>query len=193
MVHQFCKNTGSFTIGTAPGVSGFIHQRRIPENKLFAAVRRTITFDDAERQADQPLGVLSRVGNGCRTANELRVRPIKFAQAAEAAEDTGDVSAEHPAIRMRLVDNHVFQVAQQTCPVLVIGQDTEVKHIRISEDYPGLFPYVSPFLLGSVTVKSSQLFLPELVRRQEPAQSAQLVLGEGFSGKKVKGAGVFPG
>ena len=64
---------------------------------------------------------MARVAHGGRAADEARRGAVERGEAAEAAQDEGDVAAEDPAVHMRLVDDDVPQCAQHVRPLRMVG------------------------------------------------------------------------
>ena len=61
---------------------------------------------------------------------------------------------EHAPVDVGLVDHHVLQLAKKPAPVLVVGEDAEVEHVRVGEDYLRL--PTAPDPVSSVGVSPSK-------------------------------------
>ena len=55
--------------------------------------------------------------------------------------------AEHAAVHVRLVHDHVAQVLEDVPPAVVVGKDPDVEHVRVREDDVRPLPDL-PSLLG---------------------------------------------
>ena len=75
------------------------------------------------RHADELGERLDRVGAGCGGAVEHGHGAVERADAAQAAQQVGDVCTENAAVAVRLVEHHVAQPAQEGCPLPVVAQD----------------------------------------------------------------------
>ena len=73
IAHQCGKQVGCLAVGAASHALCFVNKGRIPENKTFTTPGRAIFIHHIKRHAHQPLRMLARIGNGCRTADELRI------------------------------------------------------------------------------------------------------------------------
>ena len=60
--------------------------------------------------------------------------------------------AEHAAVHMGLVDDDIAQVREQLPPGVMMGQDPNVKHVRVGDHQVGLAPDRAPLLPGGVAV-----------------------------------------
>ena len=52
----------------------------------------------------------------------------------QPAQDVRDVPAEHPAVRVQLVDDDDPELLEQLEPLGVVGQDRRVEHVRVGHD-----------------------------------------------------------
>ncbi len=66
----------------------------------------------------------------------------------------GDVRAEHAAVCVHLVDDHVFQVLEELRPLGVVGEDALVQHVGIGDDD---IPVVRTALRASPGVSPSKV------------------------------------
>ena len=85
----------------------------IKKNKVLATARRAVIVNHLKRQAHQSFSVLSGVGYGCRTADELGGGTIKVTQTAQAAQHTGNMGTKNTAIGVSFIYHHIPQVAQK--------------------------------------------------------------------------------
>ena len=100
-----------------------IHDRRIDEDEELLAARGAALGDVRERPLRQPLGQLPRIGNRRRRADELRIRTVVTGDAPEPPEHVAQMTAEHAAIGVQLVDHDVAQVLEQLRPARMMRQD----------------------------------------------------------------------
>ena len=73
-------------------------------------------------------------------------------RAPQAAQNVGDVGAEHASIHVGLVDDDEGEVREQLTPGGVVGQDPDVQHVGVGEDEVGSLADLRPFLAGRVAV-----------------------------------------
>ena len=110
-----------------------IHDRRVDEDEEFLAARRAALLDQLERLLGEPFGELARVRDSRRRAEKHRVRPVVPAYPAQAAEHVAQMAAEHAAIRVQFIDDHVSQVLEQLRPARMVRQDARVHHVGVAE------------------------------------------------------------
>ena len=113
--------------------------RRVPQRQRAPSRRRGVGRDHGERarrQAGEPRHVLSRVGDGGGAADEARARAIPRTDAAQAAEDEGDVRAEDAVVRVRLVDDNELEVCEEGLPLGVMaGEERGVEQVRVAQEH----------------------------------------------------------
>jgi len=110
-------------------------QRRVPHRDLPRGARRAVAVDERHLvQAREPLGELDRVGDRRAGQQDPRLGPVGGGDPAQAAQDVGDVRAEHPAVHVRLVDDDDREVGEHVRPRLVVGEDPDVQHVGVGED-----------------------------------------------------------
>ena len=110
-----------------------VDDRRVDEDEELLAARRAALVDELERLLGEPLGQLARVRNRRRRAEEDRVRSVVPADAAQPPQHVAQVAAEHAAVGVQLVDDHVAQVLEQLRPARMVRQDARVHHVGIAE------------------------------------------------------------
>ena len=59
--------------------------------------------------------------------------------APQPGQDHGDVGSEHSPVGVGFVHDHVFEVAKKLCPAPVVGQNPHVQHVRVGDQYVGVF------------------------------------------------------
>ena len=124
--------------------------------------------------------------------NKLGSGAVNFAQPAQPPQDQGHMRAENAAVDMGFIHHHISQAAQKARPGLMIGQDAEVQHIRVGKEDPGVLFDLRPLSSAGVSPsKVAQSSALSNVRAELIAQIAQLVLGQGFGGEKIKSAAAF--
>jgi len=161
-----------------------VHERRVPEDGCALGVRRAVLRDCAERQTDKLLGERLRVGDRRRGEDELRVRAVRVAEAAQAAHDLGDVRAEDAAVHVRLVEHDVPQAVDELGPALVVGQDADVQHVGVGEHDRGAGADLGALVLWRVAVVDRRHHAAQPQR----AQLARLVLRQRLGGVEVERA-----
>ena len=107
----------------APGSGRAVEDRRIDQQQVLLAGRRAVAVDRPYRPAGQQLRQLARIADGCRAAHDHRPAAVVVAQAQQAPEDIGHVAAEHPAVRVQLIDHDHPQLLEQLEPLRVMGED----------------------------------------------------------------------
>jgi len=68
-----------------------VHDRRVVENEVLFAPRCAAPVDEVRGAHDELFGELFRIGDGRGGANELRIRPVEPADAAQATQDVREV------------------------------------------------------------------------------------------------------
>ena len=167
-----------------------VHHRRIVEHEVPCTHGGAVIIDHVDGAARERLRQLLGIGDGGRAEDELRLGAIEIAQAQQAAQDIGQVGAEHAAVGMDLVDDDILQVLEQLDPLGVVGQDAGMQHVRVGDDDVTRLPHGLTGSAGGITVVGVGFdiyahFLDQLV------QLADLVGGEGFGREQVQGPGVL--
>ncbi len=148
----------------------------------------TAFFDGVDIDAEEASGVVFGVGNGGRRRDEPGFAPVEFTDTLQAAKDEGNVTAEDTPVGMEFIDDDEFQVFEEFSPFDMVRQDAGVQHIGITEDNMAAFTDGAPDILGGIAVVGLDFEL-----RGESlchvAEDGLLVLGEGFGGEEVEGAG----
>jgi len=124
-------------------------------------VRRAIIINYGKGQSGQSFGMLTGVSDSSRAKDELRVGIIEITQTAQATQYPGEMGAKNTTIGMGLIYYHIPQAAQQSRPGLMIGQYTDMEHVRVGKYYPGSFPYLSPLSLWRIAIKGGKFLHPE--------------------------------
>lgn len=103
-------------------------------------------------QTGEPPGGLRGLGRGGRGEEEDGLGAVPGTDAAEPAQDLGDVGAEDAAVGVAFVDDDVAQRAQEGGPAGVGGEYPAVQHVRVGEYVVGVLTYPFAFLDGGVAV-----------------------------------------
>ena len=152
-LEQFGEYLGRLGVGGAARAVRQVNHRRIPQREVLAAVGRAVVIHHVERLPDQSFGVLGGVGYRRRTKYELRTAAHQSAQPSEPSENVRYVRAEDAAIDVRLVQDDVLQPAQRPIPGAMVGQDSEVQHIRVGYDDVRAAADSGPVRSGGVAVE----------------------------------------
>ena len=173
--------------GDSPHAGAVPLRQRVPEHEPAPAARRAVIADVCELLADQIPGQFQRVGNRGGGEKELRVGPVVAADAAEPADELGDVGAEHAAILVRLVNDAVTQVAVERSPLEVIGENL-VQFVGIGEDDARETADARSLVRRRVAVvdRRMQLKFKSLLKLLE---HLELVLGHGLHRVEVERGG----
>src|SRR5207237_469098 len=74
-----------------------------------------------------------RIRNRGRRAHEQGIAAVMPADSSQATKNVAQMTAEHAAIRVQLVDDHVAQILEELRPARLMRQDTRVHHVRVAE------------------------------------------------------------
>ena len=164
----------------------------IDEQEQLLAARRAAVVDEREGLLRQPLGQLARIRDSRRRTDEDRVRPVVAADALQAAQHVGQVTAEHAAIGVELVDDDEAEVLEQLRPLGVVRQDPRVQHVGVAQhDVRARANRAARVLRGVAVVREdADLGLGRLVHvRRQLVKLGQLVLGQRLGRKQIDRAG----
>ncbi len=109
-------------------------ERRVPEGDRSLGPRSGVARDHGHVHSEQGLRELVRVRDRGRREQELRLGPVDRGRPAQPAEDVRHVRAEHPAVDVRLVHDHVAEVLEDVPPAVVVREDSHMEHVRVGED-----------------------------------------------------------
>ena len=120
---------------------------------------------------------------------------VEGTHAAQAAQNAGHLRAEDATVGMRLVDDHVLEMAEEFGPQWMVGQNAHVKHVRIGDEHARPLADPAARRLGRVAVIGGRLGIQQgAIRRagclgsgQERLPLAQLILGERFGRIEIEG------
>ena len=164
-----------------------VEQRRVVEDEALLAARSAAAVDQLQvGNLQQPLGQVQWVADGGGRAEEARRRAVELTDPLQAAHHVGDLGAEHAAVGVQLVDDHVLQRREEAPPPRVVGQDAGVQHVGIGEhDVARLPDLCAPPRRGVAVVGVGA----DLDRESggEGAELGQLILRQGLGGEQVEG------
>ena len=115
-----------------------VHHRRIPQQQVLFARRRARFGDGLDGRFHQRFGMLLRVANRRRAQDELRVGTVERTHALEPTNHVGQVRAEHAAVGVHFVDDHVAQVFEELRPLGVMRKDGLVQHVGVGHHQVGV-------------------------------------------------------
>ena len=189
VVEQAFADFLRFQQAAAPQAQFGIDEGRVVEEEVLFAGGRAIFVDEGDGRFDQAVGVFGGVGDGGRGEDEVGISAVEAADAAQAADHVGHVRAEHAAVGVDFVDDDDAQAAEKLGPVGVVRQDAGVQHVGVAEQQSGAFADAFALALRRVAVvgRHGHIRLQGLDQR---SQLGQLVVGQGFGGEEVEGAGV---
>ena len=158
--HRLGGDVGGLGEGAPPLAAGGVQQRRVPEHDGPLGPGCFVVGHGRERQADEPLGEVPRIGDGRRGEHEAGLAAVGRAQASQAAHDLRHVAAEDAAVHVRLVQHDEAQLVQELRPALVAGQDADVQHVGVAEQDRGGAPQQRALVLRRVAVVDGQARRP---------------------------------
>ena len=120
------------------------------------AVGCAVLCDGDDGRFPQVLGQRLGVGDGGGGGNEARPCAVEAGDAAEAAQDVGDVAAKDAAIGVEFVQDDVAQAAKKAHPASVVGEDADVEHVGVGDEDAGLFADGGAVAGGGVTIIGAQ-------------------------------------
>ena len=158
-------------------------ERRFPQPERELAARGGTLGDLLRRRPGEQACARAGFADGGRCEQEhraIRAGPglpgpaVVDGDAAHAPQHVADVRAEHPAVAVALIDDHVGEPAEEPVPPAVPGEQHVVQHVRCGDEVGRV--RARPFPLGGRRV-------PVHGRRAHPGQrerlhGAQLVGGE---------------
>src|SRR5262249_38568208 len=123
---EFGRDPAGLMQITAPDSELLIHDGWIVEDEVFGAAGRAILIDKLEGGFGQCFGELLWISYRGRATDELRLRPVKFANAPKPPNEVGQVAAVHAAIGVKLVNHDKAEVFEAFGPLSVVRQDPAV-------------------------------------------------------------------
>ncbi len=126
-------------------------QRRLPQRERQRPARRAVLGDFLGVQPGQQPRTGSRRPDRRRGQHEHRPgglpgRGVMRHDPAQPAQHVSHVRAEHPAVLVALVDDHVAQPAEEPGPAGVPGKQRLMQHVRRGQQVPGVT--AGPVALG---------------------------------------------
>ncbi len=107
----------------APDTQFSVHHRGVVEDEVLLPLGGTVVVYEKHVLPDQFCGQLLRVGDGGRGEDEDGLGAVPVADAPQPADHVGQMAAEHPAVLVNLVYDHVLEVLEELHPLRVVGQD----------------------------------------------------------------------
>ena len=99
------------------------------------------------------------------------------------------MAPEHPAIRVQLVDDDVFEVLEELGPPWMVRQDARMHHVWIAEHQMGSGSDAAPRILRSIAVVGEDADLFAALGRQrftEALELGQLILRKRLGRKEIQ-------
>ena len=120
-----------------------VQQGRLPERERERRAGRAVIGHRGRGQAGELPGAADRVGDRGRGEDEDGLPAaveggVVGRDAAEPAQDLGDVRAEDAAVAVALVDDHDPQAAEEAAPAVVVRQQPAVDHVRVGQQVVGV-------------------------------------------------------
>ena len=113
------------------------------------------------------------------------------ANAAQPAQDVGEMASEDSTVGVQLVDDHEREVLEQLGPPGVVRKNARVHHVWIAEHDLRARADGAARVLGRVTVVGEDTDLLAARRGDGLSQAMQLgklILGKGLGGKQIQRA-----
>ena len=153
------------------------------------------TGDLAGGRVDEQSGVFARIADGGRGEDKGRIGAVEGADALEPPQHPGHVAAEHAAVGVHLVDDHMAKAREKMTPFGMVGEQAEVEHIRVGDEHRRrqLADLPAPVIGGVAVVDGRRSGMtPYRLRQQAPQllHGLQLVLGERLEREQAQGAAV---
>ena len=160
----------------SPHLGVGVQQGRLPQGEGDRRAGRAVLGHRGHFQAGELARALFRVADGGRGEDEDRLRPgslpghrVVRGDAAQPAQDLGDVRAEDPAVPVALVDDDDPQAAEEAAPAGVVRQQPAVHHVRVGQQVVGV--RLGPGPLGqrgvAVVAGGADPAQPEVAHRLE--------------------------
>ena len=161
-----------------------VDDRRVVAEERLLPARRAALGDLVHGLAAEPFGQLARIGDRGRRHDESRRRAIVPTDAMQPAHEIGDVAAEHAAVRVELVDDHITQIFEELGPSWVMRQDARMQHVGIGQDQIGASAHGTARILRRIAVVREH---PELGQRfRQLFQLRELILRERLRRKQIQ-------
>ena len=104
---------------------------RVPQHEQPLAARRAVVGDLGDRLPHSSEASRAGCADGGRREDEGGIGAVVRAEAAQPAQQVGDVAAEDAAQHVELVDHDVAQAHEEGGPALVVGQEADVQHLGV--------------------------------------------------------------
>ena len=158
-----------------------VHDGRVVEENVLLTFTCSVFTNELEGPAGQFFSELARVCNRCRSADELRLASVKFANPGKPPEEVRHVASENASIRVQFVQYDEFQVLEQPGPLRMMRQNPLVKHVRIAEDDFASRSHGRPRILRRVAVIRVDACLFVRAQSVRPLHEVvELIVGQGL-------------
>ncbi len=114
------------------------------------------------------------------------MRPVKGSDAIQTTENIGNMRTEHAAVRMRLINDNIFQIGKKISPIGMMRQNPRMEHIGVGKEDAGVLTDGSAVGGSCVAIVDGGIHLGK--GSLQGNQAGELVLGEGFGGEEKEGA-----
>jgi len=186
---QFFGDATGFVDVTASNTEIAIDNGRIIEDKDFFGRGRAVLIEDLNIRLGEAGGELAGIGDGGGATNKLRVGAVEAGDAAQAAKNVGEMTAQNAAVGVQLIENDVTEIFEEADPFRVVRENAGVDHVGIREDDVAAFANGFAGVAGRVAIVGEDA--EGIVEaRSEIVKLGELILSEGLGGVEVKGAGV---
>src|SRR5664279_5758125 len=98
--------------------------------------------------------MLKGVTNRCRGGQKLRETAVKLSHAFQPQKHVGHVRPKYAAIRVKLIDYHVFQTLEQRRPLCVVRQNPAVQHVGIGHYDSSSIAGGAASVAGGIAIKN---------------------------------------
>jgi len=115
---------------------------------------------------------------------------VKRTNALQAAENVRHMAAEHAAVLVHLIDDHVAQRGKEPAPARMGRQDAHMEHIRIGDDDASAVTRARTLARRRIAIVGGRR--PGQAKGLEPrGQNGQLVVGERPGGEEIQRVGFW--
>ncbi len=144
-----------------------------------------VALDELERHARELFGELERVGDRRARQQEARLGAVCARETPEPAQHVRHVRAEDAAVDVCLVDDDPGEIGEHVAPLPMVGQHSDVQHVRVGEHQVRPGADRPPLLARCVSVVDGV----SQEARPQRGQAAGLVLRERLRRVEVQRAG----
>lgn len=148
---------------------------------------RAVVVDHRHGAGGHVLRQLLRVVNRRRAADERGMRAVERADALQPPEHVCEVRAEHAAVGVNLVNDHIFQVFKQPHPLGVMRKNALMQHVRVRHHHMPRLPDRRARGRGRVAVIGERLDV-RAQRLHHRIQLRHLIAGKRLRRKQIQRA-----